>query len=50
MSESERQISGSVKVSVELIAGMIEGDGDVAWQDNQKQMASQTSFIIHGTL
>ena len=50
MTESQRHISGDVKISVELIAGMIEGEGGVDWQDSQKKVAKQTTFIIHGTL
>ena len=50
MTESQRHISGDVKISVELIAGMIDGEGEVNSQDSQKNVSKQTTFIIHGTL
>lgn len=50
MTESQRHISGDVKISVELIAGMIEGEGGVNWSDSQNKTSKQTTFIIHGTL
>ena len=43
-------IIGSLQVTVELVAGMIEGEGSLNLDEEQSKFASDTEFIIHGTL
>ena len=50
MSDSQTDISGNLKVSVKLVAGMIEGDGSLNLGESQQSFSSKTSFTIHGTL
>ena len=50
MSDSQTDISGKLKVSVKLVAGMIEGDGSLNLGESQQSFSSKTSFTIHGTL
>ena len=47
---SQTDISGNLKVSVKLVAGMIEGDGSLNLGESKESFASKTSFTIHGTL
>ena len=50
INDKKTDISGSLKVTVELVAGLIEGDADVELDDTQKRFQQQTSFTVHGTL
>ena len=50
MSVSQTDISGNLKVSVELVAGMIEGEADAKLTDEEEDFNSKTSFTIYGTL
>ena len=37
-------------MSVELIAGMIEGEGSTKFTDDEMRIANETNFKIYGTL
>ena len=50
MSVSQTDISGNLKVSVELVAGMIEGEADAKLTAEEEDFNSKTSFTIYGTL
>ena len=45
MSVSQTDISGSLKVSVELVAGMIEGEGSVDLKSEEESL-SKAGFQI----
>ena len=50
MSVSQTDISGNLKVSVELVAGMIEGEADTKLTAGEEDFNSKTSFTVYGTL
>ena len=50
MSTAQTNIDGNVDISVELIAGMIEGEGSLAWDDKEYKASNQTTFKIYGSL
>jgi len=50
INKNETDLSGNMKVSVEFIAGAIEGDANAKLTKQEEDIHSNTIFKIHGTL
>ena len=47
---SQTKIDGKLKVTVELVAGLIEGEGKLNLTEQEKKITNETTFQIYGTL
>lgn len=50
MSTSQTDIDGNVDISVQLIAGMIDGKASLSYDDKEYKASNETSFKIYGSL